>query len=91
MRARFHALICGRVQGVFFRHFTKENARSLALRGWVKNRRDGKVEVLAEGEKEILEELVERLREGPRFAKVEEVEVEWGEYKGEFDDFDVRW
>jgi acylphosphatase len=90
MKARVHVLIGGRVQGVFFRGQTERWAAERRLTGWVRNRFDGRVEVLAEGERPDLDELVGLLRQGPPFARVDTAEVHWGEYAGEFDAFRVR-
>jgi len=65
----------GRVQGVFFRDWTVEQAHALGLRGWVRNRRDGSVEVYAVGEQEAMDRLVERLQQGSPPSRVERVEV----------------
>jgi len=89
MKARAHILVTGRVQGVFFRDRTQKWASSLNLTGWVKNIRSGQVEALAEGDKEKIEELINKLNEGPPLAHVEKVDVNWEEYKGEFKDFKV--
>jgi acylphosphatase len=89
MKARAHILVTGRVQGVFFRDHTQKWASSLNLTGWVKNVRSGQVEVLAEGDKEKIEELINKLKEGPPLAQVEKVDVNWEEHKGEFKDFRV--
>ena len=90
MRA-FHAKVKGRVQGVFFRAFVRERARSLGIRGFVRNLPDGRtVEVWAEGEGEALQKLIESLHEGPPGAIVEKVEVSWEEPKG-FEDFHIRY
>ncbi len=91
MKARLHAIVSGRVQGVFFRDHTRRWALSLGLTGWVRNLEDGRVEVLAEGEKDRLESLLSRLREGPPLARVEGLSVEWEEYRGEFFDFRISW
>lgn len=90
MRARIHAFISGRVQGVFFRDFTRRWAKTLGLTGWVRNVFDGRVEVVAEGSEEALQTLVEKLKEGPPAAVVEKVDVNWEEYKAEFTDFTIR-
>lgn len=90
-KERVHLIISGFVQGVFFRSNTQEIAKQLGLSGWVRNLPDGKVEILAEGEKEKLERLIEWAKRGPELARVENVEIEWGEYKGEFDDFEIRY
>ncbi len=89
MKARAHILVSGRVQGVFFRDHTQKWAISLQLTGWVRNIRDGRVETVAEGDKEKIKELVSRLKEGPPLAQVEKVDVNWEEYKGEFKDFRI--
>lgn len=90
MKKRLHAFISGRVQGVFFRDFTRQWANSLGLTGWVRNVFDGRVEVLAEGEEEKLNFLLEKLKEGPPLARVDKVEVTWDDYKGEFNDFRIK-
>jgi acylphosphatase len=81
----------GRVQGVFFRAFVENLAEELDLTGYVRNRPDGTVEVRAEGERQKLEKLVERLKKGPPAARVEEVITEWSEPAGEFSSFRVRY
>jgi acylphosphatase len=91
MNARAHAFVSGRVQGVFFRDHTRRWAASLGLTGWVRNVYDGRVELIAEGEKGKVESLIDRLRQGPPIARVENVEVTWEEYTGEFSDFRVTY
>jgi acylphosphatase len=81
--------VSGRVQGVFFRDFTRSCAYELGLKGWVRNLMDGRVEVVAEGEKDSIQKLLERLKRGPAFARVEKVDVDWEDYKGEFRDFRI--
>lgn len=71
-----HAVVRGRVQGVGFRWFVRERARALGLTGWVRNRADGSVEVLAVGEEPALRRLRALLRAGPAGAHVSEVEDE---------------
>jgi acylphosphatase len=75
--ARLHAIVAGRVQGVSFRYYTQDYAEQLGLTGWVKNRRDGSVEVLAEGPRADLEKLFAWLNHGPPAARVQSVQVEW--------------
>jgi len=91
MKARVHVLVSGRVQGVFFRDHTRRWASALGLTGWVRNQTDGRVEVLAEGDKKSLEDLIARLRVGPPAALVENVEASWGDFRGEFDAFRIAW
>ncbi len=87
--ARLHAIIEGRVQGVGFRYFVLEVAELLGLYGWVRNRWDETVEVLAEGERPVLEKLLDALGRGPRGAFVSNVKVEWEKHTGEFHNFRV--
>jgi acylphosphatase len=78
-----HCIIAGHVQGVWFRASTQDKAKELGLTGWVRNLPDGKVEVLACGDKDKLEELHQWLHIGPQLAKVTDVvyeECEWQEY-----------
>lgn len=86
---RAHIFITGRVQGVFFRKFTHDYAVRLGLTGWVKNLPDGRMETVAEGEKEKLIELIELIKKGPPLAKIEKVEVSWEKAIGEFDGFSI--
>jgi acylphosphatase len=90
VNARAHVFVSGRVQGVFYRGYTERWARSLGLAGWVRNLFDGRVEVLVEGDKIRIEELLERLKAGPSRARVDQVSVDWGEAGGEFEGFSVR-
>ncbi len=69
-------IVRGRVQGVGFRWYVEREARILGLSGWVRNRHDGSVEVLAAGTREQLGSLYDKLKEGPRAARVDNVEVE---------------
>lgn len=91
MKARVHVLVSGRVQGVFFREHTRHWAGSLGLTGWVRNLWDGRVEVLAEGERERIEDLIARLNQGPPLALVENLEAAWEDFKNEFSDFRITW
>jgi acylphosphatase len=71
--------IFGRVQGVFFRNWTADKARALGVRGWVRNRRDGSVELLAFGEDKAVEALIAACHVGPPAAEVERIEIERAE------------
>jgi len=79
---RLHLTISGRVQGVGFRYFTYMTGVNLQLHGWVRNRINGDVEVLAEGPHDKLTELIRAVRKGPDMAHVENVDLEWGETQG---------
>lgn len=91
MKKRAHVYVTGRVQGVFFRATTQEEAYDRGVTGWVKNLRDGRVEAVFEGEEERVREMVDFCHEGSSSARVSDVEVEWGEYTGGFSDFKVRY
>lgn len=88
---RAHLLISGHVQGVFFRAFTQRQANSLALRGWVRNLPDGRVEALFEGERAIVERMVAWCRLGPPNAYVTDVAVSFEPATGEFTSFAVAY
>jgi acylphosphatase len=91
MKARAHVIISGYVQGVFFRANTKREAINLGLKGFVRNLDDGRVEAVFEGEKSGIEKAIEFCKKGPRGARVDNVDVKWEEYKGEFHDFEIRY
>jgi acylphosphatase len=84
---RLHVSVEGHVQGVGFRMFVVEQARALNLAGWVRNRYDGSVEVVAEGPRPQLEKLLTQLRSGPRGAFVTNVKPLWEEPTGDFTRF----
>ena len=67
--------VSGRVQGVFFRAWTRDEARSLKVSGWVRNCSDGSVEAHVEGKEDLVDQLIDRLREGPPHARVDQVAV----------------
>jgi len=85
------ATVYGRVQGVFFRTFVEEQAQQLGLRGYVRNLPSGDVEVVAEGERERGEKMVEYLKRGPPAAIVRRVVTSWSEYTGNYSSFRVRY
>ena len=86
---RLHAIIHGRVQGVNFRYYTLIQAQALGLTGWVANRPDGTVEVMAEGPRSALDELLAFLQRGPSHARVDQVEVDRPKTTGQFTRFQV--
>lgn len=86
---RLHAVVYGRVQGVSFRYATLRQANALRLTGWVRNRADRAVEVMAEGPRADLDEFVEFLRAGPPAARVDDVVLEWSPARGDFHSFDI--
>lgn len=82
-KASVRVVIRGRVQGVFFRSFTVSRARELKITGYVRNMANGEVEVVAEGDRDRLEQLLGHLRKGPPAARVDAVEVAWSLYNGQ--------
>jgi acylphosphatase len=86
---RLHLRIRGRVQGVYYRANTRRQATQLGLTGWVRNRDDGSVELVAEGPRADLERLLSWCQEGPPAASVTACEPSWVEASGEFDTFSI--
>ena len=89
MKIARHVRVYGRVQGVFFRAWMREHAEQLGATGWVRNCPDGRVEAHIEGEEHAVEQLIERIREGPPAAQVDDMRV-WDADTLEFDGFEVR-
>jgi acylphosphatase len=90
MDARLTAIVTGMVQGVNFRWFTQRRASELGLVGYVRNRPDSSVELVAEGPRESLDRLLDAVRAGPAMAAVENVNVVWDTGTGEFRRFEIR-
>ncbi len=86
VRARIR--VRGIVQGVGFRYFVRNTATSLGLDGEVRNRSDGTVEIVAEGERGPVEILIRELRTGPRYATVDGLDIQWEEPRQDFSGFD---
>lgn len=76
-QVRARLTIRGRVQGVFFRQSAAEQARARGLAGWVRNRSDGAVEAVFQGPRDAVEEMLGWCQEGPRYARVDQVEIAW--------------
>ena len=87
---RWTLIITGRVQGVFFRDSTAEAAKRLDVSGYVRNRPDSSVEVVAEGDRDQLTQLRGWCWQGPPKARVDDIETLTSDATGEFDGFDVR-
>jgi len=88
---RARVFVRGRVQGVWFRGSTEEEANRLGLNGWVRNLSDGSVEAVFEGPEEAVHEMIAWCRMGPRMADVSDVDVSFEPFKGEFDTFQTRY
>lgn len=87
---RAHIHVSGRVQGVYYRKNATRSALSLGLTGWVRNLPDRRVEAVAEGERDRVEDFLGWCREGPSMAIVRDVEVSWEAATGEFETFRIR-
>jgi acylphosphatase len=88
-KAMVHAVVSGKVQGVFFRMFVIRESMELGLLGKVHNLPDGSVDVVAEGDVPKLKELMRRMHKGPPKAIVENVSEDWGKYSNLYEDFEV--
>jgi acylphosphatase len=84
-----HVSVTGRVQGVFFRAWARDQAIELRVTGWVRNCPDGRVDMHIEGEEAAVQKMIERLRRGPPSAQVDDVHL-WDVETFDFDDFEVR-
>ncbi|MAG21706.1 MAG: acylphosphatase [Candidatus Diapherotrites archaeon] len=87
---RINLIVKGRVHGVGFRFFSSRTANSLGLKGIVRNLPNGCVEIIAEGPKPMLDKLLERIRDGPITARVDDVDCKWEEEKNEFSCFEIK-
>lgn len=89
--ASVSAIIHGHVQGVFYRAYTSRIAKSLGLKGYVRNLfHTNAVEVCAEGERTKLEEFTKHLEQGPPESLVEQIDLQWSEFTGQFVTFEIR-
>jgi len=86
---RAHVIITGRVQGVGFRYDTQGAAQRIGVYGWVRNRRDGSVEGVFEGEKERVNRMLDWCRQGSALARVDQVGIEWEPFNGEYTAFNI--
>jgi len=89
-QVRVQLTIEGWVQGVFFRTSTVQEAQRLGVKGWVRNRPDGSVEVVAEGKKKKIDELIQWCHQGPAGAQVRNVQLHWEDHQGAFENFSIR-
>ena len=91
MKKRIHVFYSGRVQGVGFRVTAEDTARELGVVGWVKNLRDGRVELVAEAEEAALEQLLDAIRTGSMKNFIEQTEISWSNASDTFDEFVIRY
>ena len=88
---RAHAIITGRVQGVWYRMETKQAADLNGVAGWVRNKRDGSVEAVLEGPEDAVRSTLAWCWKGPPLSKVDHIDVKWQPYTGEFEQFGVMY
>jgi acylphosphatase len=91
MNVRAHVYVTGRVQGVFFRAETANNATQHNLTGWVRNLQDGRVEALFEGEKQEVDAILTFCGRGPPGAYVSKLDITWEDWTGEFKEFRIKY
>ena len=91
MNKRIHVFYSGRVQGVGFRMTAEEIAQGLGVVGWVKNLRDGRVELVAEADEPILREFLAEIRNGPMKRFIQQVEISLSAASETFEDFEIRY
>ena len=91
IQKRIHIFVTGRVQGVFFRQSTRVIAIKNNVNGWVRNLDDGRVEIVAEGQKQNIENLVNWCKTGPANSRVDEFVLLDENYTDEFENFEVRY
>lgn len=89
-KIRAKVIVEGRVQGVFFRDSTRRKARELQVEGFVRNLYDGRVEAVLEGDENMVNEVIDFMKEGPEYAHVSKAEVSYHDYRGEFGDFYIE-
>lgn len=86
---RIHVIVRGRVQGVYYRASAQREARQYGLTGWVKNKPDGSVEMVVEGEEDQVKDFLAWAQQGPSTSRVDKVETKWRSYTGEFSEFRI--
>ena len=89
-KSRARLFVSGHVQGVFFRASTRAKAKQLELTGWVKNLEGGEVEAVFEGKKENVDELIKWARRNPGLSRIDKLKISEEPYKGEFEEFKVK-
>ncbi|MDH3352923.1 MAG: acylphosphatase [Nanoarchaeota archaeon] len=89
MKKAAHLIVQGTVQGIFFRQFVKEHATNLKLTGFVRNLESGDVEIIAEGEPEQIERLIQLVKKGPEHSQIRNVQIKEKRWSGEFKDFKI--
>lgn len=89
-KVRAHITLSGRVQGVAFRYYARDMAHKFRVGGWIKNLDNGDVESVIEGKKVSVQQMITWCKKGPGLAIVENIEIEWQPYTGEFNEFHIQ-
>lgn len=87
---RVYIKLSGRVQGVAFRYYARDMAYYYGVKGWIKNLENGEVEAVIEGSKAAVKKMIFWCKKGPALAIVENIEIDWQDYSGEFNDFNIQ-
>lgn len=90
-KKQVHIIVRGRVQGVFYRACAREEANKLNITGWTKNREDGAVEIIAEGEEKDLKRFVDWCKQGPPASNVTDIQSSFSEATNEFESFNIKY
>ena len=88
---KVHLIVSGRVQGVWYRGSARDRARTLGIKGFARNLPDGTVELMVEGEDQLVDQMIAWAWEGPKLAIVNDIKVKELPYEEEFHDFGVRY
>jgi len=89
-KKRAHLIVSGDVQGVNYRYFAKDIAKKMNLTGWTENNPNGSLEIVVEGDEELVNEFVRWCHQGSPMSTIEKVEEKKDKYTGEFREFEVR-
>lgn len=87
---RTHIIVAGRVQGVAFRYYARNIANSIGVKGWIKNLDNGDVEIMLEGKREAVNQMINWCKKGPGLAIVEDIKISLLPYVAEFNEFNIR-
>jgi len=91
MDAHAHMIVSGLIQGVGFRYFVMQHARRMQLTGWVKNLLSSEVEINVEGPRGLIESLIQNLRVGNGYSKVNDIQIQWEEITHQYTGFDITY
>ena len=90
MNKRVHLIITGRVQGVWYRSYTKDKAQKIGLTGWIRNLENGDVEAIFEGEEKAIEEMIVWCYSGSPLAEIDDIQTMYEKFSDEFEEFTIQ-